>query len=277
MSPGGEGVDVVGRVRAIVSRRRILKLLIIRDLKVTYSDSTLGYVWTVLDPLMMGCVYWFVFDVIFDRGKAIAGTPYLLYLLAALLPWQWAGSVISKSTRSLSNQARLIRSVDVPRELWVLRVVGSEFVEYLFSIPVLLIFIAGFTHAVHPEILFIPLAMAMQWVALIGIGLALAPLTVMVTDIERIIGVVNRVLLYLCPIIYGAHAVLDNPAIPGPIREAYAWNPFTAIIGFYRAGLFPDDTPDLGLALRGMTSCLILFAVGAWIFRRLEPAVLKEI
>ena len=267
----------MGRVRAIVSRRRILWLLVVRDLKVKYSDSALGYIWTVLDPLLMGAVYWFVFDVIFDRGKAIAGTPYILFLLAALLPWQWSNGVISKSTRSLSSQARLIRSVDVPRELWVLRTVCSEFVEYLFSLPVLVLFVVGFTHQVHWEILWLPVAIGMQGVALVGIAMTLAPLTVMFTDIERFIHVVNRVLFYFCPILYGATAVLGSSAIPGWVKEAYSWNPFTAIVGFYRAGLFPEETPDFGLAARGTVSCLVLLAIGIWTFRKLEPAVLKEI
>lgn len=267
----------MGRVRAIVSRRRILWLLIVRDLKVKYSDSTLGYIWTVLDPLMMGAVYWFVFDVVFHRGRAIAGTPYILFLLAALLPWQWSSAVISKSTRSLSSQARLIRSVDVPRELWVLRTVGSEFVEYLFSLPVLVVFVIGFTHPVHAEVLWLPVAIAMQGVALLGIGLALAPLTVMFTDVERFIQVANRILFYFCPILYGAGAVLGSGAIPGWVKEAYSWNPFISIIGFYRAGLFPEETPDVGLAARGMVSCLLLLAIGVYTFRKLESAVLKEI
>lgn len=274
----------MGRVRAMASRRpgavraaRILQLLIVRDLKVKYSDSALGYIWTVLDPLMMGAVYWFVFDVIFHRGKDIAGTPYLLYLLAALLPWQWASAVINKSPRSLSGQSRLIRSVDVRRELWVLRTVGSEFVEYLFSLPVLVVFAIGFTHPVHWGLLWMPVAMALQWVALVGIALTLAPLSVLFPDVERLIHVVNRILFYFCPIIYGAFAVLESTKIPGPIKEAYAWNPFTAIIGFYRAGIFPSETPDFELAARGTISCFVLLAIGMWVFRKLEPTVLKEI
>ncbi len=266
----------MGRVRAIVSRRRILWLLVVRDLKVKYSDSALGYIWTVLDPLMMGMVYWFVFDVVFGRGSDIAGTPYILYLLAALLPWQWAGAVISKSTRSLSSSARLIRSVDVPRELWVLRTVASEFVEYLFSVPVLILFVIGFTHPVGWEVLWLPVAIGLQGVALVGIALALAPVSVMVPDFERFIQVANRILFYFCPILYGSYLVLDS-SLPGFVKEFYAWNPFVTIIGFYRAGLFPEATPDLDVALRGIFACFALLAFGIWVFRRLEATVLKEI
>lgn len=266
----------MGRLRAIVSRRRILALLISRDLKVKYADSALGYVWTVLDPLLMGAVYWFVFSVIFDRVKDIAGEPYIIYLLAALLPWQWAGSVISASTRAISGEARLIRSVDVPREMWVLRTVGSKFVEFGFSIPVLVVFVIALQHPVSLGLLWVPVAMGLQWVTLIGIALILAPSAVMIPDIERMVRVSNRVLFYFCPIIYGAFAVLDS-TLPGVVKEIYAWNPFTTIIGYYRAGLFPGEVPELDVALRGFASAFLLLAIGTWVFRRLEPAVLKEI
>ncbi|MGQ0632314.1 MAG: ABC transporter permease [Sporichthyaceae bacterium] len=266
----------MGRLRAIVSRRRILALLISRDMKVKYSDSALGYLWTVLDPLLMGGVYWFVFTVIFDRGKDIAGEPYIIYLLAALLPWQWSSSVISGSTRAISGEARLIRSVDVPREMWVLRTVGSKFVEFVFSIPVLVLFVVLLSQQVHLELLWVPVAIALQGVTLMGVALILAPAAVMLPDVERLVRVINPVLFYFCPIIYGAFAVLDS-TLPGFVKEIYSWNPFTTIIGYYRAGLFPGEVPDLEVALRGFTSAFVLLAIGVWVFRKLEPAVLKEI
>jgi ABC-2 type transport system permease protein len=267
----------VGRYRTILQRRRILFLLINRDLKVRYSDSALGYVWTVLDPLMMGLVYWFVFDVIFNRGKDIAGDPYLLYLLLAMMPFQWAQQCIAGSTRTLSGSARLIRSVDVPREMWLLRMIGSKFVEFLFTIPVLIIFVIGFQQAVNWKILLFPVAIGMQWVALMGIAMALAPMAVMIPDIERMMRVVNRVLLYLCPVIYGSFAIFENDKIPDLFKQIYAWNPFTTILTMYRAGFFPDEDLPFTVALRGGLSCLLLFAVGLYVFRKLEPAVLKEI
>ncbi len=265
------------RVRAVVQRRRILFLLIGRDLKVRYSDSALGYVWTVLDPLLMGLVYWFVFDVVFNRGKDIAGDPYLLYLLLAMMPFQWASGCISGSTRALAGEARLIRSVDVPRETWILRMIGSKFVEYVFTLPVLLIFIFAYGQDIHWQIVFFPIAMAMQWTLLLGIAMTLAPVAVLVPDTERLMRVTNRVLLYMCPVIYGAFAIFDNENIPGFMKELYSWNPFTTIFTLYRLCVFPDDELPFLVAVRGGISCLVILAFGVYIFRKLEPAVLKEI
>lgn len=274
----GERTKVVTRLRKIVQRRRILFLLINRDLKVKYSDSALGYIWTVLDPLLMAVVYWFVFDIVFHRGgKAIAGSPYLLYLLCAMMPWQWASGCIAGATRTLSGEAQLIRSVDVPREMWVLRMVGSNFVTFLFTLPVLYFFAAAFHKPVSWEILWVPVAMGMQIVALVGIGLGLAPLAVMIPDTERVVRVVNRILTYMCPVIYGAFAVFESTKVPWVVKQIYCWNPFTSILTLYRKGLFPDEELPFTVLLRGGLSCLFLLAIGFWIFRKLEPEILKEI
>jgi ABC-2 type transport system permease protein len=267
----------VRRVRAIVARRRTLALLIGRDLKVKYASSVLGYFWAVFEPLLMGLVYWFVFTKIFDRGGDVAREPYIVFLLAALLPWTWANQVISASTRSISSEAKLVRSMALPREIWVLRTVGAKFAEFVLSVPVLVAFVVATGTSVNWRIVYWPLAIGMQWMALLGLALILAPLTVLMTDMQNIIRVVLRVLFYLCPVLYGAHAVLESDKIPEWVKQVYEFNPFTSILGLYRAGLFPDQQPSWGLVLHGLTTCAALLVAGAYVFRALERAVLKEI
>jgi ABC-2 type transport system permease protein len=263
----------------LIAGRRILVLLINRDLKVKYSDSALGYLWTVLDPLMMALVYWFVFNVIFHRsGKAIAGSPYLLYLLCAMMPWQWASACLTGACRTLSGEAVLIRSVDVPREFWLIRMIGSNFVNFLFAIPVIGVFALAFGKPLHWQVIFVPVAMAMQWAALMGIGLILAPAAVLIPDIERVMRVATRVLTYMCPVIYGAFAVFDSVKIPWAVKQIYAWNPFTSILSMYRLSYFPNrEDLHFTVVLRGGLSCIVLLMIGSYVFRRLEPEVLKEI
>jgi ABC-2 type transport system permease protein len=267
----------VTRVRAIVARRRILALLIFRDLKVKYASSALGYFWTILEPLLMGLVYWFVFTKIFQRGGEVAREPYIVFLLAGLLPWMWASQVLSAAPRALSSEAKLVRSTNLPREIWVLRSVGSKFAEFMFALPVLVIFLLVTQTGVNWRIVFWPLAIGMQWAALLGIALILAPVTVLMVDLQNIVRVVTRVLFYMCPVLYGAHAVLDNPNIPGWVKQIYEMNPFTAILSLYRGAIFPDQHASWELILHGGISCVVLLGAGLWVFRNLERTVLKEI
>ncbi|HUR74189.1 MAG TPA: hypothetical protein VMZ00_07925, partial [Sporichthya sp.] len=99
----------------------------------------------------------------------------------------------------------------------------------------------------------------------------------LIPDIERLMRVTNRVLMYMCPVIYGSFAIFENPKIPWAVKEVYAWNPFTTILTMYRMAFFPDEDLPFTVALRGGLSCLVLLGLGVYIFRKLEPAVLKEI
>ncbi|MTA66675.1 MAG: ABC transporter permease, partial [Actinobacteria bacterium] len=118
---------------ALWRSRGMIALLVNRDLRVRYSTSVLGYIWTILDPLLSALVYWFVFTVIFVRS-GVGESPYIVFLLAGLLPWTWATSSIQECTRALTAEAKLVRSSNIPREVWVLRVVFSKFMEFLFSL-----------------------------------------------------------------------------------------------------------------------------------------------
>ena len=123
---------------AVEARTDSLWLLTTRDLKVRYSTSALGYVWSVLDPLVMAAIYWFVFTQVFQRP--VGTEPYIVFLLSALLPWMWFNGAISDSTRAFLEDAKLVRSTMIPRTIWVNRIVLSKGIEFLLSLPVLALF-----------------------------------------------------------------------------------------------------------------------------------------
>ena len=107
---------LITRTRAVLVKRNVLWTLVIRDLRVRYSRSVLGYVWTVLDPLLMSLIYFVVFVYIFQR-KALGHDPYFLFLVAGLLPWQWFSGVVSESSRALIQEAKLVRSTNQSGEV----------------------------------------------------------------------------------------------------------------------------------------------------------------
>ncbi len=117
-----------------------LWLLSARDLRVRYATSALGYVWSVLDPLVMSVIYWFVFTLVFHRDS-IGAEPYIVFLVTALLPWVWFNASVTDFTRAFRKDARLVRSTSIPRSIWVGRIVLSKGVEFLLSVPVLAAFV----------------------------------------------------------------------------------------------------------------------------------------
>lgn len=272
LTPAHRLVVVSAVVGAPGSPRRYLHslwLLSARDLRVRYATSALGYLWSILDPLVMSAIYWFVFTQIFHRG-GIGAQPYIVFLLSGLLPWVWFNIVVVDVTRAFKKDARLVRSTAIPRSIWVNRIVLSKGVEFLFSLPILVVFGIFSGATVGWGILLVPVAIAQQAVLLVGLGLLVAPLCVLWSDLERTTRLVLRALFYASPIIYG---VADLPA---GFREVAVFNPLASIITLYRAGLFADQW-DTTAVVAGAVVTLGILVLGVFVFRRLEPAVLKEL
>ena len=256
------------RAQGATRYRQILWLLTSRDLKVRYSTSALGWVWSILDPLLMSGIYYFVFTYIFHRK--VGETPYIVFLLSGLLAWQWFNGAISDSTKAFTSDAKLVRSTKIPRTIWVNRIVLSKGIEFLFSIPVLAFF-AIFTGAhLHWQVVFVPLAIVMQYILITGLGLIIAPLVVFFQDLERATRLILRFLFYASPIIYG------TKNLPGGFRFIASFNPLSGIFGLYRGAFFPDQISRVEVGVGGVV-CLVVLAVGLFVFRVSERAVLKEI
>ena len=245
-----------------------LWLLSARDLRVRYATSALGYLWSVLDPLVMSLIYWFVYTQVFDRG--VGEEPYTVFLITALLPWVWFNSAVADFTRAFKKDGRLVRSTAIPRTIWVNRIVLSKGIEFLFSLPVLAAF-ALFTGAgVGWGILWFPVAVLLQTMLLVGLGYIVAPLCVLWGDLERTTRLVLRALFYASPIIYG---VAD---LPGVFADLAVFNPLAGIFTLYRVGFFPDQWDTFAVVMGAVLSVGILL-LGIVVFRRLERSVLKEL
>jgi ABC-2 type transport system permease protein len=266
-------MTLISSVQEMSTRRQVLWTLVVRDLRVRYSRSFLGYVWTVLDPLCMSSIYFIVFVYLFHRS-AVGYKPYFLFLVTGLLAWQWFSGSLNDTSRALLQEAKLVRSTNLPREIWVVRVVIAKGIEYLLSLPV----IAAFTlyymwqgqTTLNARLLLFPVGVVMEFALLIGLGLLLAPVTVLVTDMQRIIRIVLRMLFYLTPILYAKHV------IPHPWDRVMWLNPMNGVLELLRAGFFKEPVNWHAVEV-GLLVIVVLLLLGQWIFARLERAVLKEI
>jgi ABC-2 type transport system permease protein len=246
-----------------------LWLLASRDLKKRYSTSALGYFWSILDPLVMAGIYFFVFSVIFGRG-GVGEQPYIVFLLTALLPWTWFNGAISDSTRAFEFEAKLIRSTKIPRTIWVSSLVLSKGIEFIASIPVLAIFAIVAGAELHWQAVYWIPAILLQAVLTLGIGLIVAPLVVFLRDLHRAVKLILRALFYASPVVYG---ITDLPDGFGFLAVV---NPLSGIFSLYRGAFFPAQLDALSIVMAVITSFAAL-AIGLAVFKRTEAAVLKEI
>lgn len=264
-------------VMQAVDRRatlHILSLLVRRDLRLRYAGAWLGYGWTLLEPLLMTLVYAFVFGVLLSAGRDFAETPYVLYLVVGVLSWNWFSSAVNESTKALNSEAKIVRTASVPREIWVARTVIAKMAEFVFAIPVIAIFVIYYKHPISWEIVLFPVGMLLQLVFSYGLGLLLAPLSVIAGDVKRLVRIFLRVGFYLTPVLYSLNAVDQRFGDAAALAKI---NPVAASMSLLRAGLWPEDIYEPVYYAWAVVITLATLALGTWVFRRLVGTVLKEI
>lgn len=270
-SSGAGRASALDRVKRVVEFRRILKLLVVRDLKVKYGGSILGWFWTILDPLAMSLVFWFVFTQFFQRD--VGEEPFIIFLIMGQLLWGWFSGGVNGTMRALRSEAQMVRSSNVPRELWVVRVVCSEGIEYLLSLPVVAIFAVAYLKEPTWRIVYLPLAWLLMFLLVTGIGLILSPLNVLVRDIERVVPIILRAMFYISPILYSVSNITDaHPSL----RFVYAYNPVVGPLSLARATFFEREFEPYFI-WHSVVLCIVIFVLGIFAFGRLERSVLKEI
>jgi ABC-2 type transport system permease protein len=256
--------------------RHSLWLLTKRDLQVRYTTSALGYVWSILDPLLMSAIYYFVFVILFNRGT-LTEDPYIVFLMTALLPWTWFNGSMNDMAKAFIREAKLIRSTSIPRSIWIMRITLSKGIEFLLSLPVLIVFaiITQFTSTpahLRFDAVYSLLAIVLEAVLIVGLGLIIAPIVVFFRDLERAIKLVLRLLFYATPIVYSIQKFDNHNAI----KHILDFNPLTGIMSIYRSSFFAGSLDWTAVIISAVESVIIL-GVGILLFRRNVRAVLKEL
>jgi ABC-2 type transport system permease protein len=263
------------QLEAVWQGRGVLGLLIRRDLTVKYQASVLGYLWSLIEPLTVAATYWFIFGVLYGARVGDGGVPYVLFLASGLFAWIWVQGVLTEATTALTSQARLITTIRTPRQIFAIGRVAGKFFEYLAALPVLLLIavLLGGHFGLH--LLYLPVAVAVEGVFLTGVALLLASVNVLLRDTEKLVRLLQRVLFYALPIIYPLSKVTAG-SIPSWVTTVYQCNPLVGIIELHHAVWSTQAPPALPVWAAVIGSGLMLLG-GWWVFRKLEPSVLKEL
>jgi ABC-2 type transport system permease protein len=240
-----------------------------RDLQRQYTRYRLGYLWTILEPLGMTVVLALVFTALLGPRR-LGEQPYILFLSMAILPWWWFTRGTAAMTQVFHRTKGQLRNSLLPTEIWVLRVLIVSFVEFVFSLPVILLAMLVTRTLPGPLIVLYPLGVVLQLLLMLGLGLAISAWAVVVPDLARVVRIVLRAMFYLTPVLYA----LSN--IPEAIRPFAALNPVIAPIGLYRVGFWPDEHEAWPLYAVSVGLCLAILGIGIVVFKRLERRILKE-
>ena len=255
--------------------RELFGNLFRRDLQAKYRGSALGVLWTIVNPIMLMGVYLLVFSVVLKaRFANIAHYP--LFLLAGLAVWTFFAAALQSSTRSMLDNANLIRKIRFPRQLVPLSVVGAHVVSFGVMLLLLLLLNAiVLPRARATELLSIPLA-ALVVGLVSGLALAFASLNVVFRDVEFIVAALLVPWFFLTPIIYP----LSSGTLAGHkhVIAVIHWvNPLSPAVEAVRAPLFLGRMPFWGDALYLVVACALALVLGAFVFTRVDDVIAVEV
>ena len=242
--------------------RPLMKELVIRDLKVKYRRSFLGYLWSLLNPLLMMAVMTIVFSFMFRSN--IQNFP--LYLICGNTLWSFFNESTTMAMTSVLGNGALIKKVYIPKFIFPISRVLSSFVTMSFSlVAILVVMIITRTPFRWPLLLF-PIPLFLLLVFCIGIGMVLSALAVYFRDIMHLYGVITMAWMYATPIFYP----LDPSVLPQPIINIIKLNPMYHYINFFRQIVLYGTIPGINTWVACTFSALIFLFAGLIIFRKMQ-------
>lgn len=232
--------------------RELLRNLVLRDIKKRYKRSALGFLWVMLDPLLMMLVFYAIFSGIFGRDVG----NYSAYVISGITMWQLFSQGTKVASRAFVMNRELIDKIYLPKSVFPLSVVVSSLVHFIFSLVPLfaIIIISGGT--VSTNLILLPLTIFMVFLFSYGISLAVSTTAVFFHDVIYIYDVVIMAWMYLSAIFYPV-TILPEKFIP----FMYA-NPLFHYISLFRACLYDGSIPITYHFMAGMFFALISFFIG---------------
>jgi len=215
------------KLRRLFEYRELLFNLTRKEVKVKYKNSFLGFIWSLVTPLMMLVVYYVAFGIIFKMQRADMQY-YAFYLMAGILPWNFMAIGLMMGVGSLVSNANLMKKVYFPRETLTLSYIGSAAFHFLLQEMVLIIFMLIFRVPMTWWIFAFPLVLLLQMTFVAGLSLLLATLNVFYRDVMHFTEILLMAWFWMTPIIYPISFIQDN--LPAWAAKLYMLNPMTHII-----------------------------------------------
>ncbi len=239
--------------------RDLLRLLVTKNIKLKYRRSFLGYLWSILNPLLIMVVMTIVFSTMFSRN--IENFP--VYLFCGQLLFNYMNSSTSQAIFSINSNASLLKKTYVPKYIFTVARITSGLVDLFFSLGALIIVILVTKARITPWVLLAPFVLVQLYVFCIGLGLFLAQANVFFKDTQFIYSAMTTAWMYLTPIFYPIEV----------LPEQVAWfirhlNPMFFYIGQFRDLVYLGRMADPQLVISGCVAAVAMLGIGIWSFLR---------
>jgi ABC-2 type transport system permease protein/lipopolysaccharide transport system permease protein len=236
--------------------RNVLWQLVAQQLILRYRRTALGYLWTLINPLVMMSIMAWVFSNLFKAEIK----SFTVFLFAGMIPWTFFSSVTIQSGASFINNEGLIKKIYIPKIIFPLSIAFALLVDSLLSFLALFTIILILGGKISLSLLFLPIAFALLFFFTLGIALIMSIATVFFRDLQHVILIAMQGLFFLTPIVY------EKAEIDGWIAWLVEFNPITPFIELFRTPLTQAILPDNNTILHCSAISLVFFVIGFSIF-----------
>jgi homopolymeric O-antigen transport system permease protein len=244
---------------SLILYRELIRNLVLKDLKLKYRDSVLGFLWSLANPLLLILVYSFVF------GHMLRGGPpnYAYFLMVGVLPWNFFAQSLMMSTGSILDNGSLIRKVAIPMEVFPVATVLFNLAQYLLAMVVFFP-MAFLFFKVSPTLsfmTFVPILL-LQILFTLGLSFIISTATVFYRDIRHFTEIFLLLLFWLTPIIYDVQTVGDS------LKTVLYMNPLTYFILAYQDALYYNSfsSPQRLTILIALTFSSLILGYSLFLF-----------
>ena len=259
--------------------RNLMYEIVRKNIKLQYRDSVLGIFWTFLQPLMTTIVLVFIFGNVF--GKSSSGVVnYPIYLLCGRLLYEFYSQSTKRAMRSIRNSASVIKKVYVPKYIYPLANVCSNFITFCISLLVLLCFIIFFVVTgnnpphITPYILLSPIPIIILWLLALGVGLILCTLDVFFKDIDYLYEVFCLLLFYMTPIVYKIDSLHIHNKFFSYVLMA---NPMYSITEMFRSCVLYGQMFNIHHLLYSLGFSVLMCIIGLFVFYKKQDKFILHI
>lgn len=266
---------MIARLVELAKYHELLETLVARDLKLRYKSSVMGFLWSLMNPLLLMLVFTIVFTVLVPSTNIMH---FPIFVLIALFSWNFFSTAMMSGLNSIVSNGHLIKKVSFPPEILTISTVMANCINFVLAIPILLVFTLLFGIPFTWALLYLPIILVLQVAFTTGVALFLATLQVTFRDTGHIMEVLIQAWFLLTPIFYASTLIPEWKEILGimlPVRRlSYILNPMASIVTLFRSVVYgfpngsPPSAPEFGFLLRTAITCLAVFFLGYWYFSR---------
>lgn len=247
--------------------RDLLGAMTGRDVKVRYKQTILGPTWVVLQPLMGAGIFTFVFGTIagLDPG---GGIPPFVFMLTSMLCWNFASSVLSKTSDSLVGNAGMLQKVYFPRLILPFASVFSSMIDFIVGMGMLIVLLVMYGIFPGVQVLLAPVFLGLLVMLALGVGMVSSAYVVSYRDVKYVVPVLTQFLLYASPVPYTLANMGDR--VSEQWQAVYMLNPVVSLIEGYRWALLGLEAPPVGYLIYSVVCAFGALLMGAFTFKRME-------